>query len=447
MQVPSPPALPPPPPPPFGAPAPPHRTLHRDRSNAVLGGVAAGIAETYGLDVALVRVVWLIAALLQIGVPAYIIAWIAIPPSGAPRTPSGPPRHAETWGTLVAVVIGITLGSLFLPRVWRLDHFGAPLLLIGGGIAILVLRRRDDGRDDGRDEVAPVAPYAAAPTGTTEFASGAPGAGEAAPSDPAQSDAAPTVEQPAGAPTATAPVPPTAWTQTAPWPAPADARAARRAVRIDRRARRPRPFVTPVTLSLLLIGAGIASLVQATGAADVNLTVVLAIATCVVGAALVVAAFVGRAHTLIAVGIVLLAATAVSNTLDVPLRGGIGNRSYRPEQLSDIQNHYEVGIGRLEIDLRNAPLSDRTTVVDAQTGVGELVVFVPSYVRVEVHAHAGAGSVMLFGRATGGWPENDDRAVAGSGTGLLKLDLRVGVGQVRVRRFEPGGIETILGGA
>ena len=58
---------------------------------------------------------------------------------------------------------------------------------------------------------------------------------------------------------------------------------------------------------------------------------------------------------------------------------------------------------------------------------------------------AGAGSVMLFGREEGGWPENDERAVAGSGPGVLKLDLRVGAGQVRVRRFEPGGIETILG--
>ncbi|MDQ1380844.1 MAG: hypothetical protein QOJ71_1563, partial [Actinomycetota bacterium] len=243
-------------------------------------------------------------------------------------------------------------------------------------------------------------------------------------------------------------VPPSAWTQTAPWPAPPSQRAQRRQWRIDRRderrARRPRSFLTPLTLSILLIGGGIASLLEATGALDVNLTVVLAIATCVVGAALVVAAFAGRAHALIIVGVLLLGATAVSNTIDVPLRGGIGRRDYRPLQLAELQQHYELGIGQLSLDLRDVPLGGRTTTVDAQTGIGHLVVFVPSSVRVEVRAHAGAGSVMLYGHENGGWPEDVQRAVAGSGPGALRLDLRVGAGQVEVRRFEPGGVETIL---
>ena len=45
----------------------------------------------------------------------------------------------------------------------------------------------------------------------------------------------------------------------------------------------------------------------------------------------------------------------------------------------------------------------------------------------------------------GGWPEDDRRVVAGSGPGVLQLDLRVGAGAIEVRRFEPGGVETILG--
>jgi hypothetical protein len=186
-------------------------------------------------------------------------------------------------------------------------------------------------------------------------------------------------------------------------------------------------------------------MLEATGALDVNLTVVLALATCVVGAALVVAAFAGRAHSLILVGVLLLGATAISNSIDVPLRGGIGSRDYRPLSLADLKQHYELGIGQLSLDLRDVPLSGRTTVVDAQTGIGHLVVFVPSSVRVEVRAHAGAGSVNLYGKDDGGWPEDDQRAVAGTGPGVLRLDLRVGAGQVQVRRFEPGGVETILG--
>src|SRR6185437_1287022 len=121
--------LPPPPPTP---PNPPHalRRLHRDRADGILGGVAAGIAETYDLDVTLVRVLWIVAAILQIGVPAYIVAWIAIPPAGGPRM-----RHERSVDVraligLVAIGIGVLIAtSHLLPHGWRFDHFGAPIIL------------------------------------------------------------------------------------------------------------------------------------------------------------------------------------------------------------------------------------------------------------------------------------------------------------------------------
>jgi len=50
----------------------------------MLGGVAAGIARTYGIDVLLVRVLFVVAGVLWIGVPAYVIAWIAIAPDDGP---------------------------------------------------------------------------------------------------------------------------------------------------------------------------------------------------------------------------------------------------------------------------------------------------------------------------------------------------------------------------
>ncbi|HEY5077762.1 MAG TPA: PspC domain-containing protein, partial [Acidimicrobiia bacterium] len=145
-------ASPPPPPPP-----PPHsphnrahhhrtrRALRRDRANGILGGVAAGVAETYGLDVTLVRVLWVVAAVLWIGVPAYIIAWIAIPPADGPRARHGRLHDPGMLVGLVLVAIGIMVASnRLLPNLFRFDHFGAPLLLIGGGLAILFFRRADD---------------------------------------------------------------------------------------------------------------------------------------------------------------------------------------------------------------------------------------------------------------------------------------------------------------
>ena len=422
----------------------------------MLGGVAAGVAETYGLDITLVRVLWVIAGVLWIGVPAYIVAWIVIPPADGPSEWTGRSRDVGMILGLVLVAIGIIVATTqMLPRF---DDFGAPLLLIGGGLAILFLRGRGD--DGGHNSLDP--PDNLHDRDETPVEPDTPRATPAKTAAPVSegSDAGPTIEPPTAPLTGPEPpetepaetedtetgaggtgnVPPSAWTQTAPWPAPPPAPPSQPFPR-----RRRRPFLTPITLSVLLIGAGIASLLQATGALDVNLTVLLALATCIVGAALVTAAFAGRAHALILVGVMLLAATAISNTIDVPLRGGIGNRQYRPVQVTDLRSRYELGIGELKLDLRDVPLAGGTTVVDAQTGIGALEVFVPSSVRVEVHAHAGAGSLRLFGSDTGGWPDDDQRTVAGSGTGVLRLNLRVGAGQVRVRRFEPNGIETILG--
>jgi predicted membrane protein len=417
--------------------------------------VCAGVAETYGWDVTLVRVAWVVAAVLWIGVPAYVVAWIALPRFDGPGDPTRHRRDPGVLAGLVLVAIGVIIASNhLLPHGLHFDTFGAPLLLIGGGLAILFFRGRRD-EAPATDVAAPAStppppntlatPLAAAAAAST--ASAGETASASQPSDVPTIETDTTAAAPADATAPTQPVfvPPTAWTQTAPWPA-SGARTQRRAARRESRAQRPRSFLTPLTLSVLLIGAGVAYLLQATGALDVNLTVVLAIGTCVVGAALVVSAFAGRARALIAVGVVLLAATAIANTLDVPLRGGLGEIIYRPQTVTDVKPHYEHGIGRLVIDLRNVTFTADETDVSARLGIGQVLVQVPSSVRVEVTAHAGAGSLMLFGRQESGWPANDTRTVAGTGTGVLKLDLRVGAGQVRVQRFEPGGFETILGG-
>jgi phage shock protein PspC (stress-responsive transcriptional regulator) len=53
----------------------------RSRTDRKVAGVCAGFAEYFDLDVTLVRVVWLVAALLPPGVSliAYVIAWIVMP--------------------------------------------------------------------------------------------------------------------------------------------------------------------------------------------------------------------------------------------------------------------------------------------------------------------------------------------------------------------------------
>lgn len=56
------------------------KRLYRSRSDRQIFGVCAGFAEYFGLDPSLVRVGWVVAALLGgTGVLAYLIAAIVIP--------------------------------------------------------------------------------------------------------------------------------------------------------------------------------------------------------------------------------------------------------------------------------------------------------------------------------------------------------------------------------
>ena len=63
-----------------------------------IAGVCAGFAEYFDIDVTIVRVVWLIAAIFGGGgVLAYIIAWIIMPEAPAaamvPAAPAPQPYH------------------------------------------------------------------------------------------------------------------------------------------------------------------------------------------------------------------------------------------------------------------------------------------------------------------------------------------------------------------
>lgn len=56
------------------------KRLLRPRAGRKIAGVCAGVAEYFDLDVTVVRLVWLIAAVMTgVGVLSYPIAWIVMP--------------------------------------------------------------------------------------------------------------------------------------------------------------------------------------------------------------------------------------------------------------------------------------------------------------------------------------------------------------------------------
>jgi hypothetical protein len=201
-------------------------------------------------------------------------------------------------------------------------------------------------------------------------------------------------------------------------------------------ADRQGPATATVLVGALLVLVGIGWLLDAAGV-EVPWRALLPAALIAVGLACVAGAFRGRQHALMIVGVVLTVvlslAVAANWDLDVPLAGGVGDRTEQPRTAADLAG-YELGIGNLLVDLRQLQVPAGTTTVEARVGIGELVVELPDGVTVEVVASSGLGEVQVLGRQEGGFASRIDASSEAGGDRRLALDARVGLGQVRVEQ-------------
>lgn len=138
--------------------------LYRSRRDRMLAGVAGGLAEMWGADPSLVRIIWALLVVFTGGVAllVYIVMAIVVPeedevfgPGGAPPRPAGAApmfQGGTTWGGPRAaggrVSPGLLLGGFFiliglfflarefLPRI-DFDWLG-PLALVGVGALLIV---------------------------------------------------------------------------------------------------------------------------------------------------------------------------------------------------------------------------------------------------------------------------------------------------------------------
>ncbi len=131
------------------------KKLQRDTQNRVIGGVCSGLANYFGIDAALVRVLFVFALLaFSAGFWLYIILWIVMPAAKAGETqefaevvdgePSGPREAIVNKSGFTAGLVLIIVGACFLlgnlvPQFnW---HTFWPLLLIALGVVLIVPRK------------------------------------------------------------------------------------------------------------------------------------------------------------------------------------------------------------------------------------------------------------------------------------------------------------------
>ena len=376
-------------------PAPgPGRRLTRSSRDKVVAGVAGGLGEYFGVDAVLFRIGFVALTVAGgSGIGLYLLAWLLFPEPGSRETIGDRVSRWFRQKPVLAVIGTIIALNIVMNGWWwghhdrRDDDFFWGVALVVVGLAFLVSRQR--GRwdrpapppDEGVDEAA-----------------------RPAPSDPLLADAA-RIE-------ATGSLIGPGWTSPPPVPAALP--------------ERPRPLLTPLVISVLLIGAGVAAL------AGMELLTYLALALLVVAAAMLVGSRWGRARGLIPVGLLLAAAATVTAVTDVSLSGGVGTRHRSPQTPAQVRP-YRLGVGELTVDLRELEFRG-TQRIRAEVGVGQLVVLVPSDVDVEADAHVGFGQVTAFGRSSDGSDVDRqfDREADGETSRRLVLDLDAGIGQIDV---------------
>jgi hypothetical protein len=205
-------------------------------------------------------------------------------------------------------------------------------------------------------------------------------------------------------------------------------------------APKERSVLGRVTLSVALVVVGLLVGWNAATDSDVPGRIVFAAALGVVGLGLVVGAVAGRARGLVVWGVLLTALASVAAVVpDVPMNGGIGDRTWRPATVADLRSEYQLGIGDMELDLSRLDLTDAGRLrVDVRQGVGDMTVVIPDDVVVRIDADVQGGELRLPDLEPTDGTDVSERVVvpegSSRGSAVLVVDAELGLGSMEVRR-------------
>ncbi|NLM52638.1 MAG: PspC domain-containing protein [Firmicutes bacterium] len=115
------------------------KKLYRSRKQQLLGGVCAGIANYFNIDVTLVRLIWVVVGLIGgSGLLAYIIAWIIIPLEPEEDIIDVTPNNEQSLNSRALGWIIIVIGIILLLRRFEffliINRYIIPILLIVLGL-------------------------------------------------------------------------------------------------------------------------------------------------------------------------------------------------------------------------------------------------------------------------------------------------------------------------
>jgi phage shock protein PspC (stress-responsive transcriptional regulator) len=389
----------------------PARLTRRARGQErVIGGVAGGIADYFGVDPLLVRLAFVGLALLGGGgIVLYVLGWIFIPERGEGEVPGRARRvdAAKYLGMgLIAIAALILVDDIGFDSgdggFGPLEHLFFATILVGLGV--FLLRSSDSERG----------PVHSPPPPVYSHASAAPSVGG----------------------TATPYTSTTGQTQQLP-----SSTFAASPIGYERREKQAKPRERSqlglFTLAAVLLVTGAAALLNNIGVTSFDGGQLSALALTVLGLGLIVGAWLGRARWLIWVGVLMFPFVTFFSLVDlsmVSLDGEVGELNLRPVDQNEISKGYELLAGEALIDLSDfefSPGEDARLSIDM--AVGETTVRVPRDVYVDADLSLQAGEVVFFDtqRTGQGVRIVDTDGDPGSDAGLmLVVDGALGVVQI-----------------
>jgi phage shock protein PspC (stress-responsive transcriptional regulator) len=428
--------------------------VRRDTQDKWLAGVCSGIASRLGVDPLVVRAGLIVLILLGgIGVTLYLIAWAFIPNDKEEIVAEKALRGGDFLGIVLLVLIAISLvggSGLIDGNGWGTWWFW--WIAIPVGVIVWLATRNRDG-SGARRELGPPAqgPAPAGPgvAGPTAMGPSGPATGPTgpAPSSPGSAVSAFSYGAP---PQTTRPVggPPPAAGPMGPGgpgaPAPVAYQPPRPPVppRPRRRSAGFLPAVIVTGLALAAYGLAAWGHTEFGWSGDEHVTG-LAAALAVMGLSVIGMGLAGFRSGLTGFLAVVLAITTwfASVVPSLELGGGIGDRDWRPRGV-DTSEDFRLGVGSANLHLDSYPTSPSTPgEINARVGVGELRIYVPEDLTVEVRSNVNAGEI----REAGGWglDENNrwtqdgpggrnlsNTELIGSGPTDVVVHARVGLGQI-----------------
>jgi phage shock protein PspC (stress-responsive transcriptional regulator) len=372
--------------------------LVRPREGRILGGVAQGLSNHYGLPALLIRALFVIFTFAGgLGLALYAAGWFLIRSEDEPEAPA-----SRFFANAGSVRSWVGIGLVFLAVLILVDKFtflsGGVVWAVGLLVVGVLLYTGDLPRlvksPDDPDDKEGVQRMTTTPTLTPPVIPGGGGT--------------------SGLPPAPVPTPPI----LPPTPA----------------VPREKSYLGRITIALMLIGTAVLAILDNIPTLEIEPEPrhYLALAVTILGIGLIVGGFLGRARWLILVGVILIPTLLFSPVFEYNWNHESFDRSETPLTFSELEGSYQIDVGSLSIDLTELPWDGEQIDLDVSVDAGEIDIWLPPDVGVVGTAQVHVGQVAGYGRQAAGLgnPNLEFDDLGSSGT--VYLDASVDVGDIEI---------------